>query len=61
MDLKRMPQSETSKIMDLWNMFSLLLKLDVLNDGNTNYVSSAIMEMLSNAISKDRMRLSYSE
>jgi hypothetical protein len=56
-----MPQSETSKIMDLWNMFSLLLKLDVLNDVETNYASSAIMEMLSNAISKDRMRISYSE
>jgi hypothetical protein len=55
-----MRQSETSKIMDLWNMCSLLLKLDVLDD-DTNYVSTAIMEMLSNAISKDRMRLSYSE
>lgn len=60
MDLRKMRQSETSKIMDLWNMCSLLLKLDVLDD-DTNYVSTAIMEMLSNAISKDRMRLSYSE
>jgi hypothetical protein len=49
-----MPYNDSSRVMDLWNMCGLLRKLGVIEA--TDNLTINIMDMLSDAINKDRMR-----